>query len=262
MPPKTALYASFAIHLPMLANNASAQSAAPRQRVSFNADWRFSKDEIADDKTIGSKIENWRWKVGNDLALMTENTAGNSWKEANASDDVFGQKPGFAWFRATLPNISFDAKTPMLLKFSGVDDNATVYLNGQKIGSHQGWGQPFEVAVNAAWKNNQPNEIAVLVENNAGAGGIGDVSLQVDVLPLAAKSKFDDANWRTLDLPHDWSIEGPFQQELQGETGKLPWAGVGWYRKNFAVAASAKDRRFMLEIDGAMSDSTVWPPSV
>lgn len=31
---------------------------------------------------------------------------------------------------------------------------------------------------------------------------------------------FDDRNWRQLDLPHDWGIEGPFRQDLEGGTGK------------------------------------------
>ena len=49
---------------------------------------------------------------------------------------------------------------------------------------------------------------------------------------------FDDSGWRRLDLPHDWGIEGPFEQEYDsGETGKLPWWGVGWYRKHFSVPA-------------------------
>src|ERR1041385_9462674 len=46
---------------------------------------------------------------------------------------------------------------------------------------------------------------------------------------------FDDHDWRTLDLPHDWGIEGEFKQEYPGETGKLPWWGVGWYRKHFLI---------------------------
>ena len=38
---------------------------------------------------------------------------------------------------------------------------------------------------------------------------------------------FDDIQWRQLGLPHDWGIEGPFKIELPGETGKLPWFGIG-----------------------------------
>lgn len=69
---------------------------------------------------------------------------------------------------------------------------------------------------------------------------------------------FDDRNWRPLRLPHDWGIEGAFDQAYPGETGKLPWWGVGWYRKHFTVATSDRDKRFYLDIDGAMAYATVW----
>lgn len=72
------------------------------------------------------------------------------------------------------------------------------------------------------------------------------------------KPTFDDSAWRALDLPHDWGIEGPFRQDLPGDTGKLPWAGVAWYRKTFDSPASDADKRVVLEIDGAMSYSLVW----
>jgi beta-galactosidase len=70
--------------------------------------------------------------------------------------------------------------------------------------------------------------------------------------------RFDDSGWRRLDLPHDWGIEGPFKQEYDSNTGKLPWWGVGWYRKHFTVPAADKGRCFFVDIDGAMSYSTVW----
>jgi beta-galactosidase len=72
------------------------------------------------------------------------------------------------------------------------------------------------------------------------------------------KPEFDDSAWRKLDLPHDWGIEGPFRQDLPGETGKLPWIGVGWYRKHFRVDAADKDKRLFIDIDGAMSYAAVW----
>ncbi len=76
-----------------------------------------------------------------------------------------------------------------------------------------------------------------------------------------AQPGFDDSAWRKLDLPHDWGIEGPFKQEYPGETGKLPWWGVAWYRKSFdlpAGGAAATDERVYLDVDGAMSYATVW----
>lgn len=69
---------------------------------------------------------------------------------------------------------------------------------------------------------------------------------------------FDDSAWRLLDLPHDWGVESPFLQDLPGSTGKLPWAGTGWYRKKFTVPAADAGRRHYLEVDGAMAYALVW----
>lgn len=38
--------------------------------------------------------------------------------------------------------------------------------------------------------------------------------------------EFDDSAWRTLDIPYDWGIEGPFRDDLPGDAGKLPWKGI------------------------------------
>jgi beta-galactosidase len=69
---------------------------------------------------------------------------------------------------------------------------------------------------------------------------------------------FDDAGWQRLDLPHDWAISGPFDQNLPGETGKLPWSGVGWYRKHFHLDAADAGTRLAIEFDGAMAYASVW----
>lgn len=72
------------------------------------------------------------------------------------------------------------------------------------------------------------------------------------------RAEFNDSGWRVLNLPHDWGIEGPFQQELSGDTGKLPWFGSAWYRKKFALPATDTGRQIYLELDGAMAYSLVW----
>jgi beta-galactosidase len=70
--------------------------------------------------------------------------------------------------------------------------------------------------------------------------------------------QFDDQLWRPVMLPHDWAIEGPFDPKAPGGTGKLPFAGIGWYRKHFTVPASDQDRQLYLDVDGAMSYANVW----
>jgi len=73
-----------------------------------------------------------------------------------------------------------------------------------------------------------------------------------------AQPGFDDSGWRRLDLPHDWGIEGPFSQDRPGDTGKLPWHGVGWYRRSLPIDAADAGRRIFLDVDGAMAYSAVW----
>jgi beta-galactosidase len=66
----------------------------------------------------------------------------------------------------------------------------------------------------------------------------------------------DDA-WRRLDLPHDWSIEGPYSPGNASGTGYLP-GGIGWYRKTFALPESLRGRKVFIEFDGVYRDSDVW----
>ena len=70
--------------------------------------------------------------------------------------------------------------------------------------------------------------------------------------------EFDDSSWRKVNLPHDWGIEGPFRMDLPNRTGRLPWAGTGWYRKHFTIPAKEKGKLFFIDFDGAMSHARVW----
>ena len=69
---------------------------------------------------------------------------------------------------------------------------------------------------------------------------------------------YDDSEWCQLDVPHDWGIEGPFRPELEGFTAKLPWRGIGWYRKHFHIAAKDQGKCFYIDFDGAMANAEVW----
>lgn len=75
----------------------------------------------------------------------------------------------------------------------------------------------------------------------------------------AEQNDFADASWRKLDLPHDWSIEGPFAETNQtgGAGGFLP-SGVAWYRKHFTLPANGSNQIVRIEFDGVMQNSDVW----
>jgi len=69
--------------------------------------------------------------------------------------------------------------------------------------------------------------------------------------------KYNDASWRNVSLPHDWSIEGPFSQQWASATAYLP-AGIGWYRKTFTLPQSMQNQHIFIYFDGVYKKSKVW----
>lgn len=73
----------------------------------------------------------------------------------------------------------------------------------------------------------------------------------------AAGRSFDDSDWRTLDLPHDWSIEHPRDPSHHVDSSFLP-RGIGWYRRHFRLDPAEAGRRVAIEFDGVSTHCTVW----
>src|SRR5262249_54145878 len=69
---------------------------------------------------------------------------------------------------------------------------------------------------------------------------------------------FDDSAWQRVDLPHDYAVAGPFSDKGGGGMGRLPTAGVVWYRKHLDIPATDQGKSIFLDIDGAMAYSEVW----
>lgn len=92
-------------------------------------------------------------------------------------------------------------------------------------------------------------------------------------IPEATVPNFDDSNWQSVTIPHDWAIFGPFDRsnDLQevavtqnlekkasvktGRTGGLPYVGIGWYRTTFEAPAN---KQVTLLFDGAMSEARIY----
>jgi beta-galactosidase len=75
--------------------------------------------------------------------------------------------------------------------------------------------------------------------------------------PQFRDSAYNDASWRMLNLPHDWSIEGEIDKSIGGSGGFFP-IGIGWYRKTFNLPESMKDKQLILQFDGIYMNSEVW----
>lgn len=91
----------------------------------------------------------------------------------------------------------------------------------------------------------------------------------------AFQKDFDDSQWQTVNVPHDWAIYGPFDKEIDkqvvaieqngetvatektGRTGALPYTGTAWYRNNFSLEALSEKKTFIV-FEGAMSEPEVF----
>ena len=79
-----------------------------------------------------------------------------------------------------------------------------------------------------------------------------------------AAEKFSDQSWRTLNLPHDWAIELPFDKNSDTSHGFKPVGpgytknSIGWYRRAFALPQEDSGKRIWLTFDGVFRDTTVW----
>lgn len=73
----------------------------------------------------------------------------------------------------------------------------------------------------------------------------------------AAMPAYDEAGWTRVDLPHDWSSDGPFSAEFGSGNGYAP-GGIAWYRKHFTLPADLENKVGAIEFDGIYDYSEVW----
>jgi beta-galactosidase len=75
----------------------------------------------------------------------------------------------------------------------------------------------------------------------------------------AQRLEFDDSGWKDIQLPHDWSIEGPKDQKNPGSSknGYFP-GGIGWYRKHFRLSPDDEGKEIFIDFDGVYQKSEVW----
>jgi beta-galactosidase len=75
----------------------------------------------------------------------------------------------------------------------------------------------------------------------------------------ASQENFNDALWRALNVPHDWSVEGKYDRaNSSGRGGGFVETGMGWYRKTFTVNEATLQSKVFIEFDGVMMNSDVY----
>jgi beta-galactosidase len=75
----------------------------------------------------------------------------------------------------------------------------------------------------------------------------------------ADQNQFDDSSWQQVNVPHDWAIEGPFDETApERGAGAFLRTGVGWYRKHFAKPDMPATGKVFIDFDGVMGNSDVF----
>lgn len=85
-----------------------------------------------------------------------------------------------------------------------------------------------------------------------------DWKFHLGELPNAADSILDDSHWKSLDLPHDWSVELPFSKEAGLIATGQTVGGTGWYRKKFVLQPAQINKCIQLYFEGAYMETEIW----
>jgi beta-galactosidase len=270
-------FASPAMILSILAAITSpldAGEVSPRSRESFNGGWRFARFGPMPDGSRRPEPGAERWSIQTS-ASSEELAKGNMAEHAidgNSETRWCPAGPGTSeWLTLDLGSgrsasgIEVDWEFPDLEYAYAVDGSTDGRTwNALASGSSRDASKRLSLARTARVLRVRPLRLPEVKW-----ASIREVRLfDTDGRPIAnsrlpggdspATLDFDDSVWRTLDVPHDWGIEGPFRDDLPGDTGKLPWKGIGWYRKHFTLPDNDRGKRVFIDFDGAMANARVW----
>ena len=128
--------------------------------------WKFRLDERLDERRLNPLLDREYAAPGFDDSAWADIKIGRAWEAQG-----YAGYNGGAWYRA---QIKMDAKEgqPVHLAFGGVDQQATVYVNGHWVGEHNKWSRPFILDISDQVRRDGENTVALYVFDGEGMGGI------------------------------------------------------------------------------------------
>ncbi|HPS00541.1 MAG TPA: beta-galactosidase GalB [Candidatus Sumerlaeota bacterium] len=247
-----------------------------REVSSFDSDWKFQRFGPMPDKTTLPEPGGKQW-------LFPVSASSSEESKGNLPELAFDGDKTTRWCAeggAPKQSLTIDLKTPV--KLGTVKVSWELPLAYQYVVEGSADNKDWKVLSDQS-KNDKKDGVELKVEGEyrylriqtTGLPGgkwasiteveLTDADGKAIVNKLEATAgvsaeavAFDDSKWRSLSVPHDWGIEGPFRDDLDNNTGKLPWRGIGWYRKHFEVPASDQGKRVFLDFDGAMANAQIW----
>ena len=269
--------------------------AEPRSRTLIDADWRFKLEPqiVVPSGPRTALITDWTVRESETgeadlpaiLATMSDPTG---WTPVKTGEDISPQHKGrYLWYRANLNTlaakpgkdrevaVSFPGPGPreasrMVIFFNGhrVTDRTangkaepgaeqTMDANGlfaYQLVEAKGIPTYIEARLTKWWNPDGPNELLVVVRPDDYM--VGPVILNVEQ-PAEAAATYDDAKWRKVNLPHDYVVEGTFNEKFANNWASLPTPRA-WYRKQLNIPESLRGKRISIEFDGIYRDSDIW----
>lgn len=147
----------------------------------------------------------------------------------------------------------------LLFSINGISQNQQSTASGQRNKENFDFNWQFH-----------KGDIAMKLVVRVGQGGITDINVPViskkdtviDYSSPESSRSFYPADWKEVNLPHDWAVEGAFLHDntlgsQPAGSGYLP-TGLGFYRKEFEIPETDKGRKISIEFDGIFRNSTVW----
>ena len=252
-------------------------STLPRERVSLNAGWRFARFGFIPDgsflpepgqplKVITASSE--ETSKGNTASMAVDGNSNTRWCAADGSTNQWLTIDLGKSTRLGSVEIEWENTLAYQYKVEVANDGKSWKTVVDRTQNHDAarldkaalgsTGRFVRVTVTGMPEEKWASICELRVLDPAGNRLQLVAPADGAAVPPESTVEFNDSDWRKLNLPHDWGIEGPFKQEYPGETGKLPWWGIGWYRKHLEVPASDQGKKIYLDVDGAMSHAKVW----
>lgn len=136
--------------------------------------------------------------------------------------DAFELKQGFGWFQTII--LAQEGLDQLMVLFKSVDENATVFINGQQMAHHEGWNIPFDLKISDPGMLKKPMVLSVFIENYDKEGGI-DQAVKINRIGTGIPVK----GWRMHggpDVPGTWNANGHFD-------------GPRFFRSSFSLSLTA-----------------------
>ena len=235
-----------------------ALSALAGSRISFDNGWEFKYGGKGNAVVQGDWVKADCEELGNEASKAVDGLLATRWAATDA-------KTGH--YLSISPRLKQKVHTLRIVWENDSPKKASVHLSyGKKSETKELENQGKESLIHIGGRTIQSLKITVTGKDNwASIREVVFCDAQgkaLDLPPLykEAMPGYAAKGFRKVQLPHDWAIESKFLPDEPNETGKLPWVGHGWYRREFVLPAdfSAEKERYYLDFDGVMSCPQVF----